>query len=68
MAAARGAARLALGVMVGTGLAAVVLAIAFNAMGAYLAITVRTVTCVLFHLELQVVWSSQSDRRVAYRQ
>ena len=68
MAAAGGAARLALGVMVGTRLAAVVLAIALNAIGAYLAITVRTVTCVLFHLELQVVWSSQSDRLAAYSQ
>lgn len=68
MAAAGGGARLPFRVMVGTGLAAVVLAIAFKAMGAYLAITVRTVTCVLFHLELQVVWSSQSDRLAAYSQ
>lgn len=68
MAAAGGGARLAFGVMVSTGLAAVVLAIALDAIGAYLAITVRTVTCVLFHLELQVVWSSQSDRLAAYSQ
>ena len=68
MAAAGGAARLAFRVMVGTRLAAVVLAIALDAVATDFAITTRTITRVFVHFQLHVVRSLSSDRRAAYKQ
>ena len=68
MAAAGGGARLPFRVMVGTGLAAIMFAFVLHAVRAHAAVTVRTITRLLFHDELLVVRSSRSDKRVAYRQ